>query len=76
MKNTYLLVISDSDDPSYDVVRVMQHETRSELDLLRDYEVLLDIHAQNKEWCIDDVMHSLEKLGWKSIDIPEIKVSY
>ena len=79
MKNTYLLKVVDLDDPSYNGVYVMQHETRSEDDLRRDYDVLLGLHMNGDEncgWSVGDVMRSLEKLGWKILDIPEVKVAY
>lgn len=79
MKNTYLLVVTDPDEPTYGGTYVMQHDTRSEFDLRRDYEVVLNLHMQGDEdagWSLGDVMRSLQKLGWKILDIPEVKVSY
>jgi hypothetical protein len=76
MKNHYMFTVADSEEPSYHSTYIMHHPTRSDSDLRRDYKALLDAHSQSEEWCVGDVMRSLEKLGWVIVIMPEVRVTY
>lgn len=76
MKNTYILSITDPDEPSYGGTYVLQHTTRTEHDLRLDYAVVLRLLSEREDWCVGEIMRTLEELGWKIVDIPTVNVTY
>lgn len=77
MKNHYLFIASDSENPSYYGAYIMHHPTRSNAELKADFHRLRDIHIKNsREWCIGDIMRDMENHGWKIVDMPEVNVTY